>query len=1324
MLLQVGIVFAIILFNFIFASQLSQASSGGGRWQNDANASGVQLNGLSVYQNETYVTGYLSASSVPVTLRLTRSGTTISQVNTTSVSSNFSAYFSQMIKGGDVIEVDLPSTPTIFINVVPLSISVDKATNIFSGTAPAGSQVQAQIYSYTFENSYSLSTTANQNGNFAVNFNSNDICIGDKASLYYYKTSQQPYTVVLRDVYVPGLRVDVQSNYANGYANPGATVNLTLKASNGIPKAAATVTASSTGSYSTQFTNPGVVDILVGDLVTVEYASTPAESVTAVDVQVMSIDAINDTVSGIAPPNSKIEVYVYNPYYSASATLMVNSDSSGSFVANFATAQASIIEGTAPESDLPDLGEDQTPEHIFPGDQPHQPTRSEQSQNMPEMLGDSHANQMASSLESENIQATNAPFDIQMGSYATATFHDTHDNEVYGPYFYAGPYISVESRSSSVLVYGQPDEPITATLRNALGVIKGTDTAEIDTQGRTYMYFSDSAGNSVAIAPYDQVTVNFGSGIQRSINVTNITYIIDRDAHRVYGTAPVNTPLRLQTSTSAFDATTDANGKFAVNISKLSGGYSFRVVYRTQQGDDLSYSQTIPQFTVSPQYQRLSGYGPLKAPVVGKVENNLGVVKDTCSTTTSSYGYYSLYFDAEIQNGDIVVVDIGPLHYEQIIVPLTIAADAVNNIVYGTAPPNAWLNIFDENWFGPYARNNYKYFSADGSGNFSAAFNEVRGGDALEVLYWQGGHGDRVSVQSQVPYVQIDQTGDWVWGYTTPNTTGTASIKNSSGIVKASGAVSASTNGSYSYEPGIDIIAGDKVSVDVGVLHQTSDVIPLNGAINQATDVVSGTSLPNVAIGLATTYWNGSRYSSLNRFANTNGSGQFNVDFSSIVDLKAGDYLNIYYIDALDTYHRATYYTTSPTITVVDYPKAVQAHAPVNVYVDIANGAHPQSLYVDWDTVSHKEDHAYTYSSDWQNGAVGQNLVAFTAPSGGRIYFNVYAYVDGQAITGANEYTVDVSNTSATALYEPVSGTTNDSTPVIIGSTAPNASVTLYSETAIVATTTSDALGYFTFQIAVPLASGTHKLHAVSTIAGVQGPASNVVQLTVNPTLMVDPIHILLTARGVTQHLRDGSGFANLGGRIWTRTGDAVEIAIPISATNVTSADLYVGGVYAATMLNSGDNLYIGTYTPPTSGAYALDLKITTASSGLSSAEQTTIINILNGLIDPDGYVYDKNLGIDNRIAGAIVTCYELTDAATNTWSVWDAALWGQVNPQIVGSDGYYAFFTLPGKYKVVVTYPGYWKYESPILEVVDEPVHHNVPLTILKQVFLPFIRR
>lgn len=106
-------------------------------------------------------------------------------------------------------------------------------------------------------------------------------------------------------------------------------------------------------------------------------------------------------------------------------------------------------------------------------------------------------------------------------------------------------------------------------------------------------------------------------------------------------------------------------------------------------------------------------------------------------------------------------------------------------------------------------------------------------------------------------------------------------------------------------------------------------------------------------------------------------------------------------------------------------------------------------------------------------------------------------------------------------------------------------------------------------------------------------------------------------------------------------------------------------------------------------------------------------------LIDPDGYVFNATLGFDPQnptqhvIPGAKVTCMAYLPG-WGGWVPWPAHLYeNQVNPQVVGSNGYFAFFTPAGQYYIQVDGPaGYQSWRSPVVTVVNEIVHVNIPLT------------
>jgi hypothetical protein len=111
-------------------------------------------------------------------------------------------------------------------------------------------------------------------------------------------------------------------------------------------------------------------------------------------------------------------------------------------------------------------------------------------------------------------------------------------------------------------------------------------------------------------------------------------------------------------------------------------------------------------------------------------------------------------------------------------------------------------------------------------------------------------------------------------------------------------------------------------------------------------------------------------------------------------------------------------------------------------------------------------------------------------------------------------------------------------------------------------------------------------------------------------------------------------------------------------------------------------------------------------------------------LIDPDGYVYDANQGLEAVIEGAVVTCDQY-DEDLQSWSRWPAELYeSQINPQVTAEDGYYAFFVPPGLYRVRAESGGYLPHISPDIRVISEIVHYNVPLNKGGGIYLPVVLR
>lgn len=142
-----------------------------------------------------------------------------------------------------------------------------------------------------------------------------------------------------------------------------------------------------------------------------------------------------------------------------------------------------------------------------------------------------------------------------------------------------------------------------------------------------------------------------------------------------------------------------------------------------------------------------------------------------------------------------------------------------------------------------------------------------------------------------------------------------------------------------------------------------------------------------------------------------------------------------------------------------------------------------------------------------------------------------------------------------------------------------------------------------------------------------------------------------------------------------------------------------------------------------TSGAHNVTVESQCGGIGSANPLKTAIGEIL---IDPDGFIfnsakggaYDSISGMFHPIeplGGMTITAYAYI-SEWESWIQWPAHLYNhQINPQVTGNDGYFAFFTPPGKYYLeVTTGNGYQGWRSPVVEVVNEIVHVNIPLTLI----------
>lgn len=98
-------------------------------------------------------------------------------------------------------------------------------------------------------------------------------------------------------------------------------------------------------------------------------------------------------------------------------------------------------------------------------------------------------------------------------------------------------------------------------------------------------------------------------------------------------------------------------------------------------------------------------------------------------------------------------------------------------------------------------------------------------------------------------------------------------------------------------------------------------------------------------------------------------------------------------------------------------------------------------------------------------------------------------------------------------------------------------------------------------------------------------------------------------------------------------------------------------------------------------------------------------------VVDPEGYIYEKNDGKETRIPKAVISLYVL-NSTTNKYELWNAGEYQQKNPQTTDIRGTYSFLVPEGSYYFQVEAPGYKSYKGEVFGVAEGGgVHENIEL-------------
>ena len=140
---------------------------------------------------------------------------------------------------------------------------------------------------------------------------------------------------------------------------------------------------------------------------------------------------------------------------------------------------------------------------------------------------------------------------------------------------------------------------------------------------------------------------------------------------------------------------------------------------------------------------------------------------------------------------------------------------------------------------------------------------------------------------------------------------------------------------------------------------------------------------------------------------------------------------------------------------------------------------------------------------------------------------------------------------------------------------------------------------------------------------------------------------------------------------------------------------------------NTGDGVWTATVPAPViDGEYEVITVMQYEDEKLAPKEIRLIT-----VVDPEGYIYEKQGDKETRISGAIAQIYWL-NPITKQYELWPAGEYQQENPQTTDVRGTYSFLVPEGFYYIKVDAPGYMSYDGKPFQVTEgSGVHINIEL-------------